>query len=486
MVLKKRNADISVVSGGGIQRKSVEPVDHWAFLEEMEAPMWVDFTSEDQFLYKDIDNAWFRMEHPFHQRPSHHLILSFSLLSKRKMKSPELLQLSPKLPDSVSKSRGKHYRSRKWEDVEHIASTSKQHPIRILDGKDSSDVVHSNLTSTITSKYSNIRPSTSSGNPKSSSNPKENLTSECKSTITTTLKSPSIRTKSSGNLKSYSNPKASLTSECKSTSTITSKSPSIRSKGSFGDLKSTSNSNASTTGDSNQQTSIPESSNHMVGYTSRLLSSMRISLTKNCVTRHASRVEVKEGGLPKQRKSSTTSKSSVGSSFNPGCNIESVNLAVNEEGTPESRKDKNDVRPNNSKVSYVWKTSKCHVPDRGSNSNLKWGERVPAAEPVYKEAKAKVLHSSGPRKPLWSRNAADLPKEKLATKSKQITAPSKFSRVVGVGKENAATNMSRNQKASKQEIHVKDGDRLTDVKIKANGRAQGKKPTNATSRMPFR
>ncbi|PPR96263.1 hypothetical protein GOBAR_AA24414 [Gossypium barbadense] len=37
--------------------------DHWAFLEEIEAPMWVDLISETNFSSQDIDDKWFQTSH---------------------------------------------------------------------------------------------------------------------------------------------------------------------------------------------------------------------------------------------------------------------------------------------------------------------------------------------------------------------------------------------------------------------------------------
>lgn len=37
---------------------------------------------------------------------------------------------SPKVPNSVSRSRGKHYKSRKWLGNVHRSLTTKHHPVR--------------------------------------------------------------------------------------------------------------------------------------------------------------------------------------------------------------------------------------------------------------------------------------------------------------------------------------------------------------------
>ena len=78
-----------------------------------------------------IQNDPFFFIFRFNQSSSHELISMFSLSSEGKMKSPDFHCPYPKLPRSVSRSRGKHYRSRKWKEGEHeVISLDKQHPIR--------------------------------------------------------------------------------------------------------------------------------------------------------------------------------------------------------------------------------------------------------------------------------------------------------------------------------------------------------------------
>ncbi|KAJ0962249.1 hypothetical protein J5N97_030077 [Dioscorea zingiberensis] len=72
--------------------------------------MWVDLTLEAQLMKQDIDDAWFQTSHLIHQMPSHCLKSS----SEVQFNSPKMLYQLPKLPDSVSRSRGKDFKSRKW------------------------------------------------------------------------------------------------------------------------------------------------------------------------------------------------------------------------------------------------------------------------------------------------------------------------------------------------------------------------------------
>ncbi|KAJ8629088.1 hypothetical protein MRB53_022411 [Persea americana] len=456
MVLKKRNANLPFV-GGGSQRRSVEPDDHWAFLEEIEAPMWVDLTLEAQSMDKDIEDAWFQTSHPFHQSSSHELISMFSLSSEGKMKSPDFHCPYPKLPSSVLRSRGKHYRSRKWKRGDHeVISLDKQHPIRILGGKKSpvsgSDAPHGNsTTSTLTSK-SSTKVTTNSGDQTSSMDSKERRTAECHSG-----------------------------------STITSKS-SIRPKTSSRDPKTTSNYNVDMADESDWHPTIPETSRRTFGEINLFLSVMRISLTKSCVTRHASRVEVKDGALLTDRKSSL-SKSSIGSSDSPGCDPENTNLRGNK-GASKIRKGTNTVqiasnKRNSSNVSKTTSSGRLLV---SSNLMSKRGGKVTTTKHDYRDSKAKILLSTAPRKPLWSHNVADPLKERVTTKPKNDVSSSKFNRAAGGGgKENNAQGMSQNKKASAHPIFVKDGNVPTDLKQgKTKAKTQGRNVSNMVSRLHFR
>ncbi|KAL5986846.1 hypothetical protein ACLOJK_015180 [Asimina triloba] len=303
--------------------------------------MWVDFTLEDQLVHNDM----------FHQFSSYRLTSSYPLLSGGELKTSETLRLSPEIPGSVSRSRGNHYRSRKWEEIEQVAVLSKQHPIRVLGGKASSGDSNRNLTRKTMSNSSITKPVTSSINLEGS------------------------------------DPKASFTSECTSTSTITSKAPGTITKASLKDFKGNSLSNSGSVSESNQQSSGLELPNCTVGHTSRLLSSITINLPSSYVTRHASRVEVKRE-LQKHNKPSR-SNSSVRSSFNPECNHKANQLAA-DKGNPDSKNYRKPLYPTNGKVSCIWKTDKQHVPDRESSLNLKQGLRMAVAKPIYQEANSKT------------------------------------------------------------------------------------------------
>ncbi|KAK6131576.1 hypothetical protein DH2020_034687 [Rehmannia glutinosa] len=116
---KKSQHQLSAVAKGpntkkgveNLPRKSREPVNHWAILDEIEAPMWADLTLECDSNY---DNK-------FHQCSARHLISTSSHSGKHCMKPS-----SSKPPSLVSKSRGEDYLN---------AGSEKENKNNVLDGK---------------------------------------------------------------------------------------------------------------------------------------------------------------------------------------------------------------------------------------------------------------------------------------------------------------------------------------------------------------
>lgn len=218
-------------------------------------------------------------------------------------------------------------------------------------------------------------------------------------TSTLTSKSTKVTT-NSGDQTGSMDSKESCTAECHSGSTITSKS-SIRPKATSGDSKSTSNYKVEIAAENPLRPTIPEASRRTFSETNEFLSVVRISLTKSCVTRHASRVKVKDGAFLKDRKSSL-SKSSVGSSYNPGCDLENINLQVNK-GVCKTNKGINTVRTtsNKSNSSNVSKTTSniskkvlIGRPRDGCNLMKKQGGKATATNRDYRDSKAKVRISN--------------------------------------------------------------------------------------------
>eukprot|EP00257_Ricinus_communis_P017861 XP_015576406.1 uncharacterized protein LOC8283256 [Ricinus communis] len=116
--------------------------DHWAFLDEIEAPMWVDLTLEANSNYTDVDDGWFHTSHLFHQCSSLQLKAAFAY-SGEGSASSDIIDLkrtsSPELPSSVSRSRGKHYASKKWGGKCPDFSLNKKHPVKALSGKSTTE-----------------------------------------------------------------------------------------------------------------------------------------------------------------------------------------------------------------------------------------------------------------------------------------------------------------------------------------------------------
>ncbi|KAL7087762.1 hypothetical protein ACP275_13G088400 [Erythranthe tilingii] len=231
-------------------RKSREPVvNHWAILDEIEAPMWVDLTLECNSTYEDKDDEWFNISHPFHQSSARQLISASSISTG---------PISPKLPQSVSKSRGKDYKSKKQEPLVSRLALNKQ------------------LQFDSSSKSSSI----------STGKVNENTLSQ-----TATL----VFSKSSSSFGGEgSNSNGSIMSEA-------------------------------TAGKLTEASTLPFGST-----TGGLLyNKIRDCLRKSYVTRQASRVE--------GQKSSSSSKSSVGSSSNPACqgNMEETPDSINIKKMPQ-------------------------------------------------------------------------------------------------------------------------------------------------------
>ncbi|XP_078437091.1 uncharacterized protein LOC144707733 [Wolffia australiana] len=111
---------------------AVETSDHWSFLEEIEAPMWADLKLEAEKGSQDTDEEWFFISHPVHQLSSRFLKSSIHDKTQNKTK----VWCSPCLPESVSRSRGKHYNSEKSSRKKLDVSPSNRHPIRKFTGSE--------------------------------------------------------------------------------------------------------------------------------------------------------------------------------------------------------------------------------------------------------------------------------------------------------------------------------------------------------------
>ncbi|XP_021726016.1 uncharacterized protein LOC110693193 [Chenopodium quinoa] len=254
---------------GASKRRSIADVDHWAFLEEFEAPMWADLTLETTLISEDNDDEWFHTSHPFHHHSARHLRSAFAHPDV----GNDLFNLcSPKFPSSVSKSRGKDYRSKDCISNCRQISVNKEHPVNDLGGRVS--------VTNIMSSQDSI--------PKVS----HEHQSEASSSITSVVNYSERRV--------ALNPQSASTSGV-STSTIT---------------------NVSMQRDSKAF----EVSKEAFGHTGGLLNALRNNLRKSRATRPASRVEICEDRDFNGHKSSA-GKSSVGSS-STGYDTKGKGLAV--------------------------------------------------------------------------------------------------------------------------------------------------------------
>ncbi|KAJ4975903.1 hypothetical protein NE237_001009 [Protea cynaroides] len=486
MVLRKSKADLSLVNRGvfqkrkcvangeGSSKKTSESVDHWAFLEEIEAPMWVDLTVETESMHQDIHDAWFQVTHPFHQYPAHELMSALSLSREGNRNSnSELLGSYSPMPPSVSRSRGKDYRSRKWGEGNHVGSLNKQQPIGSLGGK---------ISKMVRESVQEIEPKYKFGNQKDPATKKES--SICLSSSTTSMRSNSSKMMSTfRETKSSSFVKSSVIGDSNSTSTT-------------GNQKSSSNFRLSFLTENNQQ-QLQESSevpHQTSGLTTGFILAESIRLTRTGVTRPPSRVEIKQHSncnksssskpsvLPnlnpvKQsngRKSSSSKSSSVGSSKNPRCDLKATTLAavVNSETTPESRtviSFGQAAKHPKKKASNVSKTSR--IQDRGLTSISQLGGK--ALDGKSTNRRSRILCQTEPTNALragkiqQSSHVYMKAEEPAGTRSSKTVIGSKNVNAgqISSGKENAAGDIP-GQKPTKHSVKVKNGMGLSDVKRK--------------------
>ncbi|KAL5711785.1 hypothetical protein ACHQM5_014027 [Ranunculus cassubicifolius] len=448
----------SVVNGGGgdsSHRKSTEPIDdHWEFLEEIDAPKWVDLAIESMSTDDDINANWFEVAHPFHQLSSYHF------LSEAKV-NQEAGPSSPGLPTSVSKSRGKHYKSRKWKGDNRCVTMGKKHPIKSFGAKSSSVASSScqeiksktkttcgSLKGTVASENKvtdatrpiSFQRKSNPGNRKIMSNLSSSLAGQSSSstsvnqktvrlesssskepnplkhklsfvesrttqTITSTDSQPKFQ---SGNSESISTTNASATGSSNSASY--NMSDCLKSKLSFGSLKSSSKSKESIGSESNPPNPhrVSDLCHQTFGQTDGLLLAVRASLRKSHVTRQPARVEVKDMRESKDRKS-YSSKSSMGSTTNSGCNLKNTLLtaAVNKTKTPESRPVTEVDQPIdhiNVEVKNVAKTCSGRQFQAGKFNSKLGGKAVARRSASQEISKSKVPQQLEGRKPLRLRN----------------------------------------------------------------------------------
>ncbi|XP_062077917.1 uncharacterized protein LOC133782600 [Humulus lupulus] len=448
--------------------------DHWAFLEDIEAPMWVDLNLEAKSNNQIIDDKWFNKSHQFHQCSSRQLKSAFSHSGEESTCLDVDLARppSPTLPNSVSKSRGKQYRSKKWIGENQVFSFDKPHPVKALSRKLScpGDKIRPKqsfirLKETSTSKSSVVCQSSSSG--KAISNYSRSLS---------TCGDPGSCSSSEANKADESNP----------TSTITSESGQP------------------------QQIKVMDVSSQAFGQTRDLLSVMKISLRKSRVSvmRQASRVEINNDAQPSKGRNSTSSKSSVGSSSNPRYNVRiSTSTSVQpKETTPDSRNagKVTNVVKRKLNSSGIVKASAIHV-EEGTSNNRRGGGQPNIGKSTRQEgAKQKVPFRPAGAKILVPSRVNEQNSILAASKPKKKTAPVDTKNLAGDGNENVSVKTSaskksqskgvaggvmvgRGQKGTKQSVSIKNGlVGMVSLKEKGKDRDNLEKPKNLIHRYHFR
>ncbi|KAI5571652.1 hypothetical protein BDE02_11G108300 [Populus trichocarpa] len=392
--------------------------DHWAFLEEIEAPMWVDFTIEEKSNYQDVDDKWFHTSHPFHQCTSLRLKAAFAHSSERSMSSDFEFKgpSSPNIPSSVSRSRGKHYAGKKWGGGECDLSMNKKHPVKVLNDK----------SSRVNSEPSDeIKPKLSLANSKGTSRSKLSMVSG--KSFTRNAKETDLKAKSGqGGSESSLNSGMAMVSDS-NTSTVT-----------FGS-------------DHQARQGNMEVLSRGFDHTSGLLSAVRNGLRKSFVTRKASRVEIKDENKQLRDRKSSSSKSSVGSTLKPGHDVKSstITLMRNKEQTPDSRNvaRMTEAARKKKKDSNMSKTSDFRVKEKVFNS------RKGAISNVSKSAPQEALKSKVQKQTIRVTALAEHRGNKQhslpgTAKSKEKVRVSRLNKMVAPGKENVTGKMSLSQNCS--------------------------------------
>ncbi|KAE8679105.1 Light-harvesting chlorophyll B-binding protein 3 [Hibiscus syriacus] len=362
--------------------------DHWAFLEEIEAPMWVDLTSEIKLNSQDIDDEWFQTSHLFHQCSSSQLKSAF-LCSDEKGVTLELGMVgtaSPTLPQSVSRSRGKDFRSKKWKG---------------------------------------IKPKHSFINSKGRSSSKTSLVSE----ITENAKGKYVKPVSTrGDQERSSSPMADNSGETNTRSTVTSESIQPQ-----------------------HEQKLFEVSSRGFGQTSELLTSVRISLRKSCITRPASRVEInsdRSQRVESRDSKSSSGKSSVGSSYSGyEAKRSTVSWIKRKEQTPDSRNATRMTEASKNKVKPSNMHDKANLRGKEESRNSRIGRLVTVTKQTWEEAIKSKASSQTHRSKLSLLNEVNEQKS-LAGATKAREKMGVGSKVIGFGKENNTGEIHLGQKCN--------------------------------------
>ncbi|KAJ6752138.1 hypothetical protein OIU85_002555, partial [Salix viminalis] len=332
--------------------------------EEIEAPIWVDFLVEAKSSYQDV----------FHQCSSRQLKAAFAYSGEKSSSSGFEFKgsFSPKIPSSVSRSRGKHYASKKWGGGGHDLSMNKQHPVK--DTRSKVSVVSGNSFTR---------------------NPKD-FDLEAKS--------------------AQGGTECSLNSLVVKESTVTSES------------------------EHHAKQRNLEVSSRGFDHTSGLLSVVKNGLRKSFVTRKASRVEIDDENKQLRDRKSSSSKSSVGSSSNPGYHVKSSTHTFKEQ-TPDSRNVARMTEAARKKIKHsdISKASDIRVKERVINSR-KGGVSDVAKSAPQEALKSKVQNQTLRVKALAEHGGNELHQLPGPAKAKAMVGG--INKLVGPGKENVTGKAS--------------------------------------------
>ncbi|MCL7036309.1 hypothetical protein MKW94_001786 [Papaver nudicaule] len=418
----------SLVNGGGrkkSQRKSVE-ADHWRFLEEIDAPMWVDLKLESKSMYKDIDDAWFQTTHPFHQCSSRKLISEFSALEEEQAASnADLLGSSsnPDLPPSVSKSRGKNYKSKEWKGNDQAKFVDKQHPIKVLNRKNKRVVPGVSHDMKAKTSFPNSRHTTSlkaDAKPGPLQTKSSSGYSKCASILTTNTISESTGSKKLDITQIKTSFRAS---ESKSTVKACSVGETTSDSTQAPNSSSSSNSNSGIMAQSSQSRPFSDvRSSELFGRTSDFFSAVKISLRRSIVTRQASRVKVKDG---REIPYSSSSKSSVGSSSGSNSDHKDIKRAAdNSKITTMASHPTKECRRNGTAISKASSSSQCTNSKFQRERVARQSSHIYQDKPKLKTSKTKVFYQADPRRSLRVRNAQEQNSLTYGLKTKKLLADS--------------------------------------------------------------
>ncbi|XP_020206702.1 uncharacterized protein LOC109791764 [Cajanus cajan] len=451
--------EASKKKGIAIKKKTI---DHWAFLEHIEAPMWVDLILEAKSGGVDTgDDDWFNTSHPFHQMSARELKSKFSQTGEEMLTSGVDLQgvNSPELPSSVSRSRGKHYNSKKWEGVDLNNLLDKQKGMSRrgfqqgsgfgLEVKPKSKLDVNRPKGLLSGKSGlvferNARGKTefmaSCSNSVSSSSDQKTSRSTTRSTITSDITQKYREVSSQPCDQKISSLVMRVT---RGKSCVTRKVSGIQ-----------------------PQKKCLEVSSQPCDQKSR--SSSIISTRRSYILGKASNVEIDSDGMQSRGRKSSTGKSSVGSCSNPGYEVKFVSRQQREKITDEKGEVAMNLAVNNrSKPGEISKTS-AKFGNR-KESNITFGK------PAYhRTAKSLVQYPSTSSKALLQHTVN---KENICTGgAKEKLRNSKVNSLTSKGKEITTRNVTANQKCISRGVSQK-GDTTGSTALTKVGRCTYQRDT---------